>query len=184
MWNKLTKIANECSEFIEQCNGLPALKTLRCNGEFVRRVKVRKKNNSKDEFIHNFNNAFDGMYNNLHGRSIFCNGTHLEPTANEELFYVLPINGFKYLFNPNVDYHREYQDIYNKMSNMMTHEECEKIFVDIIHYSYKESNVPLYEALLSEKEIIIYNVPYYYAVKVEKFPNYSTFMHEIKELKT
>jgi len=185
MIDNLIKIADECSHFIKECHNYPLIKKLKCNGEFVRKIKVRKKSR-KDGFIQNFNSAFDDMYNNLHGRSIFCNDVHMDNSEDEgmERFYVFPINGFKFLFNPSVDYHREYQELYEKMSKLMTHEECEKVFVDIIQYSYKESNVPLHEALLSEKEIIIFGIPYYYAVKVNKFPTYSLLLHEIKDLDT
>lgn len=181
MKEQITRLSAECSEFLSLSRGLPLIKALPADGEFIRKVKVRKKKSS-DDFVSKFNSAFDDMYNNLYGRSIFCNGEHAESTLGKEQFYVFPINGFSFLFNPSVSYHKEYQELYEKMIKYMPVEECQKVFVDIISYSYKESNVNLNEAILTKKEIILFGIPYYYAIRVDRFPDYTVLLNDLKQV--
>jgi len=180
------KVANECGEFIDNCGGYPLIKQLNSDGNFIKKVKVRKKN-KKDTFIKRFDNAFNDIHNNLHGRSIFCNGDNMDLSNQKDKhdkFYVFPIDGFKFLFNSEVSYHRDFQEIYNKMSRFMDKKKCEKVFVDLIEYSYKETDISLRDALLTEKEIIIFDVSYYYAIRMNKFPDYPLLIQQIKELQT
>lgn len=165
-----------CSEFMTECGGYPLIRTLPTNGEMFRRVKVRHKS-IKDPIAIKFNDAFEEIYRNVSGRSIFCNGTHMDVTEDDdEQFYVFPVDGFKFLYNPSVEYYKEYKSMYASLKKVMPEQDCSRLLVDIIRYSYVESEETLKSALLSQKEVIVYNVPCYYAVSVARFPVYTTLL--------
>lgn len=179
-FNLLDRIAEECSEFLLNSKGQPLVKTLKKNTANFRKVKVRTKF-QKNDFIEAFNEAFEEEYRNIYGRSIFCNGDHSVEYSDEyEKVYVIPTNGFRYLYNPNITFIEEYKKIYEKLSCRMSEANAESLFVDMIEYSYKNNTSSFAEASFSQKEIIIYGIPYYYAVKVNKFPSYSDLISVLK----
>lgn len=178
--NIIQKISEECSDFLHLANDQALVKTLKDDNTNFKKVKVRTKI-SKNNFITAFNDAFCNTHNNMLGRSIFCNGKHKESPDNfHAQVYVFPINGFKYLFNPNITFHEEYARIYEKLKDSMDRVSAEQLFKDMITYSYNERAVSFNEALFTSKEIIIYGVPYYYAVKVNKFSSYDDLLNILK----
>jgi hypothetical protein len=179
MNNILSKIKEECTQFIELSEGNYAQKSLLFDGRFIKKVKVRKKKN-KDNFLDLFDKAFEQEYRDIMGRSIFCNGVHSKPNViNREKFYVFPINGFKVLYNPDFDYYKEYMNIYSNLKENLDQETAKKTFIDMIEYSYKINNLDLSNALFSGNEIIFYGIPYYYAVKCSKHPDYKELLRTI-----
>jgi len=180
MWDKL---AHECSDFLSSCK-YPLIKVLKkeTNCRNIKKVKVRTKRR-KDTFIKHFNEAFS-MHNNIHGRSVFCNGKHSEIRNDEyEKVYVFPINGFRFLYNPDVEYHLEYEKIRNQIqeSTSLPSTEADKLFIDMLEYSYKNNNISLSDAAFNGNEIIIYNIPYYYAIRKNKFQYYEQILNFLKK---
>jgi hypothetical protein len=57
--------------------------------------------------------------------------------------------------------------------------DSEDMLADMIKYSYSEE-YELDRALISQKEIIIYGIPYFYAVKVCKFETYNHLLYNLK----
>lgn len=178
MSNLLKRIQKECSEFIENSKGNYAEKPLTFDGRFIKKVKVRKKKN-KDDFSSLFDQAFREKYRDIMGRSIFCNGIHAEEIKSQEQFYVFPINGFSILYNPDVDYYQEFMRIYQTLQNTMDTEVAKQTFIDMVEYSYTENDFELSEALYSGNEIIFYGIPYFFAVKKDKHPDYSLLLKMI-----
>jgi hypothetical protein len=177
----LSKIKRECSEFLELCDGNCAQKSLLFDGRFVKKVKVRKKKN-KDSFLDLFDKAFEQEYRDIMGRSIFCNGVHVKCDKEDwERFYVFPINGFKTLYNPDFDYYKEYLSIYSNLKDNMDDHTAKQTFIDMIEYSYKINNLNISDALFSNNEIIFYGIPYYYAVKQSKHPDYKELLRKIEQ---
>jgi len=178
--NLIKRIQTECTEFLSTANDLPLIKVRKINESNFKKVKVRTKTTA-DHFVGAFNEAFHDTYRNIHGRSIFCNGKHAKATEDEfEEIYVFPINGFEYLFNPNIEFHEEYKKIYAKLNNSMEESDAERLLIDMIEYSYLNIDTNFYEALFSQKEVIIYNIPYYYAVKRSKFLIYDDLLRVLK----
>lgn len=178
MSNILKRIKAECSQFIELSKGNYAQRPLVFDGKYIKRVKVRKKKN-RDDFSNLFDEAFQEDYRDIMGRSIFCNGVHSIPPEGRELFYVFPINGFKILYNPDVDYYQEYMRIYETLQNTMDTEIAKQTFIDMVEYSYKESDFNLSDALFSGNEIIFYGIPYFFAAKKDKHSDYSELLKMI-----
>jgi len=175
MSNILYKIKTECNDFISESKGNYAQKNLFFDGRFIKKVKVRKKK-TKDNFSQLFDEAFENEYKEIHGRSIFCNGPHAEENEYKEAFYVFPITGYKFLYNPDIDYYREYSKIYDNLQTTMDGTSAKITFKDMIEYSYKQNEHKLEDALFSGNEIIFYNIPYYYAVKKSKHPDYTELL--------
>lgn len=180
MRNILSKIQSECSDFLDQSDGNPAYKSLLFDGRFMKKVKVRKKKN-RELLTSLFDEAFEQEYRDIMGRSIFCNGVHDQSDDHKEKFYVFPINGYKILYNPDIDYYKEYTNVYTKLKNNMDAKDAKNTFVDMIEYSYKINNIELDKALFSGNEIIFYGIPYYYAVKCSKHPDYNELLRTISE---
>ena len=174
------RILEECSDFLSENGSNPLVKTLKKDTRHLRKVKVRTKRKN-EPFIKTFNKAFDDSFHNIYGRSIFCNGNHTKKiNENMELVYVFPINGFKFLFNPNVEYHMEYDKTFKEIKGKLSSTDIKNIMVDMIEYSYSSCKYTLKEASFSGKEVIIYNIPYYYAVRVDRHPDYERFLSILK----
>ena len=172
-------IKEECSDFLTKSGGLPLIKTLLANEDkHVRKVKVRTKK-THEQFIDTFNSAFEEEHKNIYGRSIFCNGPHSSAKEGHERVYVFPINGFKFLFNPNVNYHEEYNKSLEKVKSATASSDVNILISDMIKYSYDSCNYTLEDAIFSSKEVIIYNIPYYYAIRGVKHPNYGYVLKEL-----
>ena len=175
----LKRIHQECSEFIDRSKGNYAEKPLMFDGRFIKRVRVRKKKNKDNDLYDLFDEAFNKEYKDIMGRSIFCNGIHTTPVDEREQFYVFPINGFKILYNPAIDYCQEYENIYRNLQNTMDTVLAKQTFIDMIEYSYKENEFDLADALFSNNEIIFYGIPYFFAIKKDKHPDYRDLLKMI-----
>ena len=148
----------ECSEFVDQSHGHPLRKFLPSSYDDVHRVKVRKRRN-KDEFNESFNQAFDEETHEIRQRAVFVNGVrNLE--EGHESFFIFPPNGFKFLYCTEVmNSSNEYQSVYESMLDV----DDGDTFKELLKFTYRSDN--LVEGLEAEAEIIIYNIPYFYAVR-------------------
>lgn len=182
MSNILARIKKECSDYINLSKGNYAQKPLSFDGRYMKRVKVRKKKN-KDDFSELLDEAFQEEYRDIMGRSIFCNGVHSQESNDKPQFYVFPINGFKVLYNPEIDYYGEYMRIYETLTNTMDTDLARKTFIDMVEYSYKGNNFDLSEALFSNNEIIFYGIPFFFAVRKDKHPDYGSLLNMISAQK-
>jgi hypothetical protein len=132
------------------------------------KVKVRV-NKQKDEFIKRINDAFEDKRHEFYGSSIFAysNESLLTKESNREPFYVFPIDGYKFVYNPQISNLKEELNV----------PELEDMVEDIVNVSYKTD--PLNEALDQDCEILVYNVPYYYAVRKSLVENYYEFFYKL-----
>jgi hypothetical protein len=166
----LPTISTECSQFLDDANGKYLVRSLPKKYEGFVKVKVRLKK-QKTDFIESFNKAFKNKRSDLHQRAIFTYGdiNTLKIEENEEPFFIFPINGYKLIFNPVVNHVQEDYSAYDKLS----------IEPDIISEQLKMSyrSGTLVEALNAKCEIVVYNIPYYYAVRASLVQNYLNFFY-------
>lgn len=171
MFNSIKK---ECSEFLKLSNGLPLLKNLNKKDKLIRREKVRMKKN-KNLDLNNIINKIYKEHHNLIQRSILAHGAFgFEPIIDDykEPCYIFPINGFKFMYTPYInDTINEYK---NTLSNIPKSMEFD-LFKDIIINNYSHDN--LEKGLKENNEIIIYNIPYYYAVNCEYVDEYIKYFY-------
>lgn len=157
-------IRKRCSEFVSECS-LPLFRNLPNITEDVRKVKVRYKKPKHDTVADAFNQAFINEKINLRQKAIFANGEGSFDMVESNPFYILPINGFKFMYSKEV--HNSSKDYRDTFGSMVEQFGCDQkpveLLKDVLKYTYTNEN--LEEGVSEGAEIIIYNIPYYYAVK-------------------
>jgi hypothetical protein len=158
-------ISSKCSDFLNESNGLCLKKTLNKSNTFTKlKARIKKYN---DNFSESFNNAFIPK---LRQRAIYANSIveSLKPT-----YYIFPINGYKYLYNPNVYDSTIYETVRTNIGN-------EDLFKQLLQDNYTDSN--LIEGISSGAEILFHSIPFCYAVNIKSFPDYSDLFNIISNM--
>lgn len=161
-------ITEECFQFLKESNGKYLIKNLPRDYMGFTKVKVRIRK-QKNDFINGVNKAFESKRHEFYGSSIFAYSSEklLTEESGKEPFYVFPIDGYKFVYNPqvsNIDKELNVPDLKGMVS-------------DIVNVSYKTDK--LNEALSEDCEILVYNVPYYYAVRKSLVQDYRSFFYEL-----
>ncbi len=165
----------ECEEFLA-CGSLRPLQRTLPNSysEILHRIKVRKRKGQSD-FNNTFNEAFTEETHELRQRAVFVNGTI---TENEDLFYILPPNGFKFIYSTEVTNSTEqYRSVFESILSSLD-DQADITFQDLLKFTYKSENLD--EGITSGAEIILYNIPYYYAIKQSTYPDYQELLSLIR----
>jgi hypothetical protein len=168
------KIMKECSEFIKLSEGKPLVKYLPSGGPDNQKIKVRKKQREStfDKF---FNGAFSTSHPNMRQRCVFASGNLVPskyPPANQDLFYIFPTNGFKFMYSTNVrDSSVQYKETLESFMDIFG-DEATDAFSEVLKYDY--ANNYLLGGIDSGCEIIIYSIPHYYAIRKSSIKSYST----------
>jgi hypothetical protein len=168
-------LENECSQFVKESFGFPLLKNLPSQADGFRKVKVRKKKMpSNNDIIEVFNSTFT-EHNQLLQRSIFAHGISAfipaAPSSELEPFYIFPTDGYKFMYSENVhNTTLEYQDTLTKLIQNYG-ESGIKTFKEVLKYQYTFTDLAC--GLSSNSEIIVYNIPYYYAIRASLIEKYS-----------
>jgi hypothetical protein len=166
-----TTLKAKCSQFLRESAALPLYKLLpKTYGDF-HRVKVRQRKNA-DEVTEAFNRAFGTQFHNLRQRAIFAVGAEPETTEDHEPFYVFPIDGYKFLYSKEVtnssdNYKQVVEALFEQFED---NNKAIEIVTDVLKYTYVREN--LVEGIISESEVILYGIPYYFAVRVAAVPPY------------
>lgn len=171
----INTIKIECSQFLSDST-LPLYRFLPTAYDDLQRVKVRTKKKTT-QIKELFNKAFEDRYTNLSQRAVFAYPTISETlTTDFEPFYVFPINGYKFAYckeveNSNEKYQQMIDTLFEQLNSSVT---ATDIVIDAVKFSYSTTN--LQEGINHGAEVILYNIPYYYAVKVKTFPSYNTIL--------
>jgi len=158
-------LSKQCSRFLNESEHLPLFKSLPSSYDDLQKVKVRY-HKSNTAFSETFNEAFKQEQPKLRQRAVFVSGVvHISEDTNTEPFYVFPTNNFKFMYsrevkNSNDSYQQAFDAILEQFNNK---EQADQIIADLLQYTYVSDN--LNEGIKSEAEIILYNIPYYYAVR-------------------
>ena len=156
-------IKQECSQFIEESCGSPLLKSLPNTYQNFQKVKVRHKK-QKTVIGESFNNAFDVQF---HKRAIFANGEksfHLN--ENDDKFYIFPKDGYRYLYSTEVENSNlDYQLVFDSLCENFNAQKTIDIVTDMLRYNYIDNN--LKEGISNGSEIILFDIPFYYAIRAD-----------------
>lgn len=173
---EINTLKAKCSQFLRESASLPLYKSLpKTYGDF-HRVKVRQRKTS-DEISEAFNRAFGTQFHNLRQRAIFASGaTPALVDEEHEPFYVFPINGYKFLYskevtNSTANYKHVIESLFEQFED---NNKAIEIVTDVLKYTYVREN--LVEGIISESEIILYGIPYYFAVRVAAVPPYGKLL--------
>lgn len=176
--NILSTINKRCSDFIQESQNEPVYKNLPSTYNDVHRVKIRLKNNA-NEVDDQFNAAFS--YYKLRQRAIFASGTVDNLTGHEglESFYIFPIDGYKFMYNPAVlNSTEELGDVFDSISERISPSAVGGVIQDMLEISY--THVNLLDGINSGVEILFYNIPYYYAVRATT--QYQKLLQDIQDV--
>jgi len=173
----LEPIKKHCTQFLDESGGFPVVKNLPQAYDDFQKIKVRKRKHT-NTFSSTFNGAFKDEMSDLRERSIFANGlVSVEPniTENTEPFYVFPINGYKFLYSKEVDNStKEYKQVFEAIFDTLGEESGKEIFTDLLRFTYISEN--LASGIASGAEIIIYGIPYYYAIRESHVDSYDELL--------
>jgi hypothetical protein len=176
-------IKENCHQFLSEAGGVPMVKFLPKDYDNFQKVKLRKRKKA-GKFAETFNEAFEHEMSQLRERSLFANGEiYLETIHNTdksiEPFYVFPIDGYDFIYSQKVKNSDEkYSIIFNEIFNQLGERSTEEVFSDLLKFTYTSQD--LQEGLKSGAEIIMYGIPYYYAVRksyVNDYEEILTLLH-------
>lgn len=182
--SELQTLVQHCSDFFNAAQGNPLLKNLPTEYNTFHKVKVRHKNHIT-EIGETFNKAFQNEVYKISQRAVFANGpSSFARSTNEkyEPYYIFPINGFKYMYCTEVQastlqYKQTFDALFEKFGNDKG--QAIEILKDLLKYTYTSET--LIEGIESGAEIIIYNIPFFYAIKQAVVNDYNkllTFVHQ------
>jgi hypothetical protein len=176
-------LLSSCGQFITESHGYPLIKNLSVTYNDFAKVKVRF-HGRHDVFIETFNNAFEhiGNVSNLHQRAIFANGEKsFRPKDNTEPYYIFPINGYKFMYNKNVvNSNTEFKHTFDELLEQFDGGDntAVDIVTQLLQYTYVSQD--LHEGIVSGSEVILYNIPFYYAIKQKSVSDYNNLLSLIQ----
>lgn len=167
-------LQEQCSSFIAESRRIPILKNLPTKYHDCHKVKVRKQK-AHAKITIPFNEAFDNHTHHIRQRSIFANGqrSFVSEAFQLEPFYVFPIDGYQFIYSKTVtDSFDAYTQVFESLIDRFGPEVGNKMLTDVLKFSY--TNDKLAEGIASGSEIVLYNIPFYYAVRVSSTPSYDS----------
>lgn len=177
----LNLIKSEITEFLSEAGTHPLYKLLPVNNEPLKKIKVRK-NKRSNNFDKLFNNAFSQETKDIRQRSLYASGKI--PASTDPLvepYYIFPINGYKYLYCSKVQQSNEdYKAVVDLIFDRT--EYPEDLMHDLLKFTY--SNKDMQNGIVKGAEMIFYNIPYYYAIKVSNYKNYKRILTDINLIHT
>ena len=164
---EFTTIINECSQFIEESAGVPLFRALPFSYPDFQKVKVRKKKTSA--INESFDDAFNEYHPQLRQRAIFTRGdiNHLVLEQDTEPFLVYPIDGFKFMYSAKItNSGQEYAQVFESIIETFGEVAGNATIADMLKFTYVHDN--LVEGIDCGAEIVLFNIPYYYAVRATR----------------
>lgn len=167
----LKSISINCQQFLEESGDMPLKKPCSMHWPDVHRIKVRKRKKI-DSFVEDFNKAFEHVYPSILNRSVIINDS-AKPDTDE--FYLFPVDGYAIIANPTVRNSREQlsESLANINAGMVDGGE---VIIEMLQSTYNVTSIK--EALQDDVEIILYNIPIFYAVRNNL--KYSNLLEMIK----
>ena len=185
---ELIIISERCSQFLRESGGIPLLKNLPSEYGDFHKVKVRKRKHRKQDpspaFAQAFNEAFEDQWRAIRERAIFANGEISFESADSdslEPFYIFPSDGYQYMYsreveNSSQDYKTAFDAIFEQFGDRSN-----QVITELLRFSYV-SNEKLIEGIKTGAEIILYNTPYFYAIRANTVDDYESLFHNMTNI--
>lgn len=166
-------ILNECSEFLLRSECRPLYRPLQISGDGFRRVKIRKKASYAHRYDEYFDLAFKHKREDLRLRSLIAQ-TQTTPVMDAALerFYVFPINGYKILYSQQIKDYSEYLKLLESV--LSDTDMADSILKKLFQNAYQEDSI--IDAMDTGSNILVYNIPYYYAIRESLIVDYKAFV--------
>lgn len=162
--HQYSHIGEFCSQYIVESKQIPLYRNLSSSLPDVTRVKIRHKKNAST-----INQVFaEAFAPKVRERSLFAKST-TSYKENTEPYYIFPINGYKYLYSLDIkDSNHEYNNLCETLYSSFDQEQATDVFSDMLRFTYHSDK--LYQGIINESEILFYDIPAFYAVKVSSVP--------------
>ena len=112
---------------------------------------------------------------------MFANGQEsFEPADNGDLepFYIFPLDGFQFMFSGEVENSSyDYKAVFDAIFEEFGTDKGNEVVTDLLKFSYKSDD--LHEGIEQGSEIILYNLPAFYAIRMRTVENYDKLMSSI-----
>lgn len=170
----LPTLTYECAEFLVESDGRPLLKNLPKSLDGFAKVKVRHRRTT-NQFIESFNSAFTDERSRLLQRSVFAHGDTSFTASDDttlEPFYIFPVDGFRYMYNPSAATTSSYKETFDRLVSNVG-ESAPELFQKVLKYDYVFDK--LSEGIAGGSEIIIFGIPYYFALRKSIIDDYAGF---------
>lgn len=163
----------QCSEFLHESQGRPLYKLLPRNYNAFHKVKVRLKKGKVSLPEQALDDAFEFEYNKLSQRAVFAYSEPIVQTNEQNMFYIFPINGYRYLYSKEVkNLSTDHKTVIDTLfENFTDPTEASNIVTDLLTYTYCSSN--LSEGISAGAEIIFYGIAQFYAVRADVCTSYN-----------
>lgn len=175
-------LKSNCKQFFTESCGLPLLKNLSSSYQNFNKVKVRKRKGESGDFTETFNEAFETQHPGLRQRAIFANGTSsFQAIVSEEQnpFYIFPIDGYQFMYSREVENSgHEYKQVFETLFEQFGEEKGNQVLTDLLRFTYTSKQ--LNEGIESGSEIIIYGIPYFYAMRMSAVDDYHHLLSKIR----
>jgi hypothetical protein len=184
-YNQKRLLQSSCNHFINSTN-TPLLKNILGKDETFIKSKVRFHKRHND-LISAFNEALSEKYqiSNIHQRAIFANGpASFVPNEESCTYYIFPINGYKFLYNKQVqNCNQQFKNTFEVLLREFNedNQQATEIIKEILSSTYVSEN--LEQGIVEGSEILIYNIPYYYAISASDFPSYQALLNVLQDKK-
>ncbi len=166
-------IKHRCSQFIGESDGLPIVKNLPHGYKDFQKVKVRKRKQT-NSFSNTFNEAFVDEMQGLRERAVFVNGC-VTIEENLDLFYIFPANGYSFLYSSEVENSSEnYKQVFESIFKVWDEDAGKDVVNDLLRFTYVSEN--LSTGIELGAEIILYNIPYYFAIRESCVESYDSLL--------
>lgn len=183
---ELILIADRCCHFIDESDGFPLLKNLPVSYGDFHKVKVRQRKGD-DNLSETFNEAFEDEHYNLRQRAVFANGpVSFEPCDPEqdqlEPFFIFPVNNYRFMYSKEVENSgTDYKQVFDVLYEHFGTDKGNEVATDLLKFAYTQSN--LAEGIESGAEIILYNIPFFYAIRTSTIDDYNELLSALEDFK-
>ncbi len=184
---ELLILGERCTQFLEESEGRPLMKNLPSEYGDFHKVKVRKRRQRKEdtrEFAETFNEAFEDELRDLRERAVFANGEcSFEPADTEEAepFYIFPIDGYRFMYSKEIENSSEdYKTVFDAVFEEFGADKGNEVITELLKFTYTGNN--LSEGIDQGSEIILYNLPYFYAIRANTVEDYSELLTVLEEV--
>jgi hypothetical protein len=176
----IRQVAKDCSLFLEQSNCIPFFKDSPIEYQDVQKVKVRIKKN-KDIFTQTFNEAFNNIAQNIKPRSVMARNYHDSfENPSKESFYVFIPNGFSFISTTKLSEQLKLQNTFNNLIGQTNNNDSvREIMTEVISMSYRTDET-LSNIVLEEREVLFFNIPYFYTIRAQTYPEYDKLLSLMK----
>lgn len=169
----LKTLEDDCQQFLNDLPNKPLVKSLPKLGDSFRKVKARKRkiHSTLDRLMHT---SFQTIQKRIISTAITAYNTEIfeNISKDHEEFFIFPIDNYKILCcNSITNYKKQFDLCLNNLLKISDIKFAANSILELLQTNYDEIN-SFKELKDRNVEMLIYNIPYFYAVRCSSVENY------------